>query len=108
MQTCVKQQLRPNKDTPIVVNFYAPLDKNDPGAQVEYDYASLGQDEDLIRTDEAGYCLKQCYKMCFYISQMHRFEILRMRAEFIKDLHGTIWFTYASKIWMRPNNTAQE
>lgn len=62
----------------------------------------------MIRNDEAGYCLKQCYKMCFYISQLHHFEILRMRAEFIKDIHGTIWFTYAANVWMRPNNAAQE
>lgn len=27
-----------------------------------------------------------------------------MRAEFAKDIHGTIWFTYAAKILVRPCN----
>ena len=51
VQTCVKQQLRPNKDAPIVVNFYAPIRKDDPSTPAEYDYDSLGKDEELIRND---------------------------------------------------------
>lgn len=45
VQTCVKQRLKPNKDAPIVVNFYAPIDKDDPGAPIVFDYKSLGDDE---------------------------------------------------------------
>ena len=46
--------------------------------------------------------------MCYYISTLHNFEIIRMKCEFIKDFHGTIWFTHASNIWMRPNMKAQK
>jgi len=45
--------------------------------------------------------------MCFYISKLYQFEILRMRCEFVKDENNSIWFLYASDIWVRPNTTAQ-
>lgn len=32
---------------------------------------------------------------------MHKFEILKMRAEFAKDDNGTIWFMYATKIFAK-------
>ena len=51
--------------------------------------------------DDQAYCLKQCYKMCYYVQKMHNHEILKMRAEFTKDDNGTIWFTYASRIHSR-------
>lgn len=34
---------------------------------INYDYKSLGEDIDLLKTDKERYCLKQAYKMCFYI-----------------------------------------
>ena len=90
--------------TPIFVEFIAPFDVNDYKTVLDYDFRALGEDEDLIRNDEQRYCLKQCYKISFYVQQLYRFEILRMRAEFAKDIHGTIWFTYASKILVRPGH----
>lgn len=41
--------------------------------------------------------------MCFYISKLYQYEILRMDCEFAKDFHGTIWFLDASNLWVRPN-----
>jgi len=63
----------------------------------------LGTDEDLIRNDEERYCLKQVYKICYYISKLYNYEILRMKCDFVKDYHGTIWFQYATNIWIRPS-----
>jgi hypothetical protein len=41
-------------------------------AEIVYDFKSLGEDEDLIkRGKEERYCLKQCYKMCYYIQKFH-------------------------------------
>ena len=34
--------------------------------------------------------------MCYYIQKIHKIEVLKMRCEFVKDDHGTIWFTYAN------------
>ena len=45
--------------------------------------------------------------MCYYISKLHHYEVLRMRCEFVKDDNNTIWFRHASDIWVRPNNTAK-
>lgn len=41
--------------------------------------------------------------MCYYIAQLYHYEITKMKCEFVKDFHGTIWFTYASDILVRPN-----
>lgn len=101
IQTNVKAQI--GCGTPIIVRFYAPLDREDPGKQIEYDFRSLGEDEDLIKNDEQKYCLKQAYKICFYVSKLYQCEILRMKCEFVKDHNRTIWFQYAQDIWVRPN-----
>ena len=102
LQTCVKAQI--GVGTPIVVRFYAPLDKQKPMAQIAYDYKGLGKDEDLIlkRRDEK-YCLKQVYKMAYYIQQLYHCEVLRMKAEFVKDDNGSIWFQFADQLWVRPS-----
>ena len=66
IQTNVKSKL--GCGTPKVVKFYAPLDMDNPDAEIVYDYRALGDDVDLIRAgDDDTYCLKQCYKMCYYI-----------------------------------------
>lgn len=90
----------------MIVEFFAPIDDENPEKPIKYDFRALGDDEDLIRNNEEGYCLKQVYKMCYYVSKLYQFEILRMRCEFAKDFHGTIWFQYASTIVVRPNMSA--
>ena len=54
----MKRVQKINKDTPIVVNFFAPVSLDDPLAAITYDYDALGGDEELIRNDEERYCLK--------------------------------------------------
>jgi hypothetical protein len=44
--------------------------------------------------------------MAYYISKLYHIEILRMKCEFVKDHNNTIWFQYASDIWVRPNMQA--
>jgi len=34
---------------------------------------------------------------------MHNCEVLRMKAEFVKDDNGSIWFQFADQVWIRPN-----
>ena len=79
-----------------MVQFFAPVNSKNPEKEIEYDYRSLGDDEKLIQEDEETYCLKQVYKMAFYVSKLFQMEILRMKCEFLKDHNGTIWFAYAS------------
>jgi hypothetical protein len=91
---CIQTNIRANQGcgSPIIVNFYAPVDKINPLKQITYDFRSFEDDETLIRTDSEQYCLKQVYKYCYYISKLHQIEILRMKCEFGKDFHGSIWF----------------
>jgi len=107
---CIQTNIRAIQGTgqPIIVNFYAPIDRSNPSKQINFDFRSLGEDEDLIRNDLEKYCLKQVYKYCYYVSKLHQIEILRMKCEFAKDYHGTVWFQYASEIYVRPNMDAKK
>lgn len=100
VQTCVKS--RRGLGEPIIVTFRAPFDPENPEKEIRYDYAGLGEDVHLIQTNEFKYCLKQCYKMAFYISKIHKVELLSMTAEFLKDENHSIWFSHATKIFYRP------
>ena len=93
VQTCLKSRIGIGE--PIIVKFYAPLKVKNPGDRIEYNYRTLGDDVELIQSDQFKYCLKQCYKMAYYISKLYQIEILRMQCEFLKDDNKTIWFTYA-------------
>jgi hypothetical protein len=97
IQTCVRSKIGCGE--PIIINFLAPICANDPAKEIEYDYRAIGKDSDLLRVDDKKYCLKQCYKMCYYASKIYNYvslrvlilkEILKMRAEFIKDETGAV------------------
>lgn len=87
--------------TPVFVNFFAPINDLDPEAPIKYDYRSIGEELRLIRFHHKEFCLKQVYKMCFYVQMVYKIEILQMRAKFAIDDHGTIWFNYADEIHVR-------
>ena len=88
--------------------FYAPANPMNLDEPINYDYASIGEDVPLLQTNEQNYCLKQCYKMAYYISKLYNKEVLRMRCEFMKDDNDTIWFSYASRVIMRPVKSHKE
>ena len=81
----------------IVICYYAPQPARqhygDKFDTIFYDFKSMPNDIDLINNeDDLNYCLKQCTKMGYYASKMHKIEILKMKCEFAKDDNGTIWF----------------
>lgn len=80
--------------SPITVKFYANIDRNNPDETIIYDFKSFGEDMDLIRNNEEKYCLKQAYKICFYVSKLYQYEIIKMKCEFVKDDNNTIWLQY--------------
>lgn len=86
------------------MHFFAPLNEDAPSEEIEYDVESYPSDADLIRSgDYQGYAYKQCLKMCEYISKIRGHEILQMKAEFVRDENGWIWFFYARDVFMRKN-----
>ena len=99
VQTCLKSKRGIGE--PIIVKFYAPMNMSDTSGKVEYNYRSLGDDVELIQTNQFKYCLKQCFKMAYFIAKLHDIEILRMQCEFLKDDNKTIWFSYADQIVFR-------
>ena len=42
---------RQKRDNPIVVHFFAPVNLEDPSDTIEYKWAEIGEDQDLIRHD---------------------------------------------------------
>lgn len=87
----------------MIVHFFAPIDKIRPYGEIKYDFRKLGSEENLIKSNERMYCIKQCYKMCYFVSRLYHIEILKMQCEFVKDYNGTIWFNNATNIFVRPN-----
>ena len=89
---------------------------------MKYDYASVGADyaetlqdkqmspnEIQKKTEEwlqenapEDYCLRQVLKMCEYMQQIRKMEILRLKADFYVDANDKIWFFYATDILVRP------
>lgn len=56
IQTNVKSRI--GCGTPIVVKFYAPLDHDNPEAEIAFDYKTLGDEVELIKAgDDYTYCL---------------------------------------------------
>ena len=106
VQTCVKSTRGIGE--PFIIKFYAPLNLSDPSEKIEYNYRKLGDDVELIQTDEFKYCQKQCYKIAYFLSKLHDIEILRMQCEFLKDENKTIWFSYADQIAFRRIKTKNE
>ena len=39
--------------------------------------------------------------MCYYVQKIYNYEIVSMNTEFLKDENKTIWFSYASRIYIR-------
>ena len=84
-----------------VVDFSAKVDKDNPTSELHYDYASMGEDRDLIKSDPEAYCLKILTKMCYYVKMLYNYEILKLWGEFLIDDLGQVWFVYAFDIWVR-------
>lgn len=65
----------------------------------------LPDDYEMLKSgtpeDDEMYALKQCYKIGHYLQKVYQQEILQMKAEFLKDENGNIWFYYASNIQIR-------
>jgi len=88
IQTNIKSKTGCGK--PYIIAFYAPVDAEDPEAEIVYDYKGVGEDEGLVKHDMRLYCLKQCFKIAYYMQKVHKVELLRMRAEFLQDDNGTV------------------
>lgn len=88
IQTNIKSKL--GCGTPVIIKYYAPVNPEYPDEEIVYNFRSYGEDADLIASDPHQYCLKQCYKMCYYIQKVYQIEVLKMRTEFMKDENGTV------------------
>jgi hypothetical protein len=43
------------------------MDPRNTEAVINYDYRGVGDDIELLGEDEMKYCMKQCYKMSYFV-----------------------------------------
>ncbi len=100
IQVCVNSK-RGLADTKIV-DYYAPVQEDDPSQEINYSFRHFPPDSVLRKTNINLLAIKTCHKICYYISKVHFFEILRMQAYFIKGDNNQLWFYYAKNVRVRP------
>mmetsp|Transcript_10364 Transcript_10364/g.10330 ORF Transcript_10364/g.10330 Transcript_10364/m.10330 type:complete len:398 (-) Transcript_10364:1323-2516(-) len=89
---------------PFIVTYYSH-EANDREAILALQKA--GQDDDEIAEEKLSdnnindYCLFICRRIAYFLATYSQKEVLRIKAEFMKDDNGKIWFTYATKISVR-------
>lgn len=77
----------------LVVTYYSH-EANDRDAILALQKA--GQDDDetyedrLAETDPTGYCLFMCRRIAYFLATYSQHEILRLKAEFMKDDNGKL------------------
>ena len=79
-QTVVKASVGLGK--PIYVNFVAPVNHDDLDRSIKFDYKRFKSDS---QWSVEQYWLKQAYKIAFYVSKIHCYEILSMKLSFLRD-----------------------
>jgi hypothetical protein len=77
IQTCIKSKLGIGEQ--ISVDFFAKISKKIPSRPILFDFRSFQSDQYLMINNKKEYCHKQVVKMCYYISKLYGYEILRMK-----------------------------
>jgi uncharacterized protein YmfQ (DUF2313 family) len=77
----------------IEIDYFAHVNKRNPSKEINYNFRVFKPDQFLMENDQKEYCLKQVTKMCFYVSKLYNYEILRLRCTFVVDDDGLIWFS---------------
>ena len=75
----------------IVIDFYARINQKKHSRHIQYNFRRFKADEYLLSHNQQDYWLKQVVKMCFYISKLYGYEVIRLKAIFLQDDEGIIW-----------------
>ena len=86
IQTCLKTQV--GIGCHFIVEFQAPINKEDIFAKIDYQHNKFKSDEHLIKKNLKKYCLKILTRMAYYIQTLYNYEILKMWGEFLVDDFG--------------------
>ena len=61
------------------------------------------EDSEYLASEEWDtFAYKQCCKLAYYVAKVYHVEILQMKAEFLRDENGNVWFFFAHNVQMRP------
>jgi hypothetical protein len=97
MQTVIKT--RTGVGEVRLVNYYSH-DTKDTSAIEELQRAGQAEsnEDELMVESEAEYCHLICRRVAYFLATYSKVELLRMRAEFMRDDNGRVWLMYATKI----------
>ena len=79
IQSCIKDWF--GVGTPIVIHYFAPLDETTPDEVMTYDISWF--DKEVIPKDKKFYVNWVIQKICYYISMIYNYEILKMKVFFL-------------------------
>ena len=89
----------------IEVMYYS---HDNPEKKADHDLNNAGEvqedsAEELLSAEHPNkYCLLLIQRIAYFLERYCQFELLRMKAEFMKDENGKIWLTWGTKISVRP------
>ncbi|CAI2362192.1 unnamed protein product [Moneuplotes crassus] len=106
IQTCVKAKKGIGEN--IKIDFYSRISKEYPMNHIVYNFRKFKADQWLMKHNPKEYCRKQVIKMCYYISKLYNYEILRMQCTFLADDDGLIWFSKVENCFVRVKPGCQE
>ena len=95
IQTCIKAKRGIGKSIPI--DFFARINKKSPSKNIIYNFRKFKTDKWLMKNNQKEYCLKQFVKICYYVSKLYNYEILRLKGVFLTDDDGVIWLSNIEK-----------
>lgn len=78
------------------VEFYPQREQSEVNYTEEQD-----NEKDLMVTEPKEYCMLICKRMHYLLKENSNCEILKLRAEFMRDDDGKIWFTYAPELLIK-------
>ncbi|MEE4248906.1 MAG: hypothetical protein V2I33_26340 [Kangiellaceae bacterium] len=103
MQTVVKSRMGIGET--FIINYVSHL-RSDPDSVTKLKTAGLqehlDEESNIMAKDVKEYCLILCRRIAYFLLTVWKLEIVRMEAEFMQDDNGKVWFTYATKILVRP------
>ena len=69
--------------------------------------SNLDAEEFLMTSDPKGYCNMICRRIAYFLAIFLKLEVLRIKAEFLKDDNGKIWLIHATNIAVREINVPE-
>ena len=90
---------------PIFVNFYAPINEEAVNSLDELNLINYDPNEKPInllqREKYDKFAYNECLRIGAHLQKYRAIELLRMKAEFVRDQYNNVWLVHCSDIQVR-------